>query len=79
MIQPEHVYTHEWRVRDLLIWDNVQTQHLAVDDYWLPQRRHMQRTTVKGPAPQASLASHQPPRVVHDRHVEKYGKASVMN
>jgi taurine dioxygenase len=56
MISAEHVYTHEWRVGDLLIWDNIQTQHLAVDDYWLPQRRHMQRTTVKGPAPQASVA-----------------------
>ena len=49
-----NVYSHQWRVGDLLIWDNIQTQHLAVDDYWLPQRRHMQRTTVKGPTPKAA-------------------------
>lgn len=50
-VKPEFVYRHKWRVGDLLIWDNIQTQHLAVDDYWLPQRRRMQRTTVKGRRP----------------------------
>lgn len=50
-VKPEFVYRHKWRVGDLLIWDNIQTQHLAVDDYWLPQRRRMQRTTVKGRKP----------------------------
>lgn len=54
IVRPEFVYSHKWRVGDLLIWDNIQTQHLAVDDYWLPQRRHMQRTTVKGIAPAAA-------------------------
>ena len=46
--------THASREGDPRIWDNIQTQHLVVDDYWLPQRRHMQRTTVKGTAPQAA-------------------------
>lgn len=54
VIDPDFVYRHDWRVGDLLIWDNIQTQHLAVDDYWLPQRRRMQRTTVKGVAPKAA-------------------------
>lgn len=46
------VYRHQWRPGDLLIWDNSATQHLAVADYALPQRRLMYRTTVKGtPAP----------------------------
>lgn len=53
-VDPAFTYAHKWRVGDLLIWDNIQTQHLAVDDYWLPQRRHMQRTTVKGVAPAAA-------------------------
>ena len=53
-VKQDFVYTHRWRVGDLLIWDNIQTQHFAVDDYWLPQRRHMQRTTVKGPMPHAA-------------------------
>ena len=48
----EFVYRHRWRVGDLLIWDNIPTQHLAVCDYALPQRRYMHRTTLKGTAPQ---------------------------
>jgi taurine dioxygenase len=53
-IKPDFVYRHKWRAGDLLIWDNIQTQHFAVDDYWLPQRRRMQRTTVKGVRPKAA-------------------------
>ena len=53
-VRPEFVYAHKWHSGDLMIWDNIQTQHFAIDDYWLPQRRRMQRTTVKGPAPQAA-------------------------
>lgn len=45
------VYRHQWRVGDLLIWDNCSTQHLAIHDYELPQRRLMERTTVKGAQP----------------------------
>ena len=56
-VKPDFVYRHKWQVGDLLIWDNIQTQHLAVDDYWLPQRRRMQRTTVKGREPAAAEAS----------------------
>ncbi|MPY74437.1 MAG: TauD/TfdA family dioxygenase [Alphaproteobacteria bacterium] len=55
--KPAFVYRHKWQAGDLLIWDNIQTQHLAVDDYWLPQRRRMQRTTVKGRAPEAVRAA----------------------
>jgi len=54
VVKPDFVYSHKWRVGDLLVWDNIQVQHLAVDDYWLPQRRRMQRTTVKGVAPKAA-------------------------
>ena len=57
VVKPDFVYRHKWRVGDLLIWDNIQTQHLAVDDYWLPQRRRMQRTTVKGVAPEPVRAA----------------------
>ena len=45
-------YAHKWRVGDLLMWDNVATQHFAVHDYALPQRRFMRRTSVKGAAVQ---------------------------
>lgn len=46
--QPEFVYAHKWSVGDLLMWDNLSTQHFAVADYALPLRRKMQRTTVTG-------------------------------
>ena len=45
---PEHVYTHEWQPHDVLMWDNVATQHLAIFDYALPQRRLMHRITLEG-------------------------------
>ena len=46
--QPRFVYRHQWRAGDFLMWDNCATQHLAINDYVLPQRRLMYRTTVKG-------------------------------
>ena len=49
--RPEFVYRHQWQVGDLLIWDNCSTQHRAVMDYDLPQRRLMERTTLRGTAP----------------------------
>lgn len=45
---PRFVYQHRWAPGDLLIWDNAATQHLAIADFALPQRRLMYRTTVKG-------------------------------
>ena len=46
--QPDFVYRHQWRVGDVLMWDNAATQHLATFDYALPQRRYMHRTTITG-------------------------------
>lgn len=46
--KPEFMYRHKWQAGDLLIWDNCSTQHLAIADYKLPQRRLMHRTTVTG-------------------------------
>ncbi len=45
------VYRHRWAVGDLLMWDNCSSQHFAVGDYALPQRRLMHRTTVGGTVP----------------------------
>jgi len=47
-IKPEFTYRHNWREGDLLMWDNIPTQHLATFDYALPQRRYMLRTTLRG-------------------------------
>jgi taurine dioxygenase len=48
--KPEYVYRHQWRVGDLLMWDNCAVQHLAMFDY-APLPRHMERTTVEGSIP----------------------------
>ena len=49
--RPEFVYRHRWRVGDVVVWDNCTAQHKAIQDYNLPQRRLMWRTTVKGTVP----------------------------
>ncbi len=45
-VRDEVVYSHRWQAGDFLIWDNCASQHLAIGDYQLPQRRLMHRTTV---------------------------------
>jgi len=45
-ISDRFVYRHKWRKGDLILWDNWATQHLAIADYALPQRRLLHRTTV---------------------------------
>lgn len=50
-LQPEHIYRHEWRVGDVLMWDNCSTWHKALGDYRAPQRRLMHRTAVMGDEP----------------------------
>jgi len=49
--RPQFVYRHKWRIGDLLMWDNCLTQHKAIGDYALPQRRLMYRTAVEGTEP----------------------------
>lgn len=51
IVKPAFVYRHQWRVGDLLMWDNCTVQHRAVQDYDLPQRRLMHRTTMGGTVP----------------------------
>lgn len=45
--QPQFVYAHEWRLGDLLLWDNTGTMH-RVDPYPLESGRLMHRTTIEG-------------------------------
>lgn len=46
----EHHYRHRWEPDMLVFWDNRWTQHAAVHDYY-PQRRMMERVTIKGDRP----------------------------
>lgn len=43
-------YRHRWEPDMLVFWDNRSAQHAAVHDYY-PQRRLMERVTIKGDRP----------------------------
>jgi len=51
IIKPQFIYRHQWQPGDVLMWDNCTVQHRAIQDYDLPQRRLIQRTTMGGVAP----------------------------
>ena len=51
LAQPSFRYVHQWRVGDVLIWDNCSVQHKATFDFQLPLRRVMQRCTIEGSVP----------------------------
>jgi len=44
-------YRHRWAEGDLVIWDDCSTQHNAVGDYKLPQRRLLHRIGIQGTVP----------------------------
>jgi taurine dioxygenase len=50
-IRQDFVYRHKWQPGDVVMWDNCATQHQAIADYALPQRRRMHRTTITGTVP----------------------------
>ena len=49
--RPEFIYRHNWRVNDMIFWDNRCTVHYALSDYDFSVRRHMHRTTVADDTP----------------------------
>ena len=54
--QPQFVYSHVWRMHDLVIWDNRCTLHRATTFDKAKHRRKMHRTTVAGTVPESALA-----------------------
>ena len=54
--QREFVYTHEWRLGDLVMWDNRQTMHRA-RPFPADQPRDMRRTTLAGDGPTVAQAA----------------------
>lgn len=53
----EYQYRHVWQPDMLVFWDNRNTQHSALHDYY-PQRRLMERVTIAGtrPVPEGTAA-----------------------
>jgi len=49
--KPEYQYHHEWRVGDLLLWDNRCLVHAVNTDYPVGQKRLHQRILLKGTQP----------------------------
>lgn len=49
-MEHENVYRHQWKVGDLMMWDNRSAMHIALADYDQTQRRMMYRTTLLGSA-----------------------------
>lgn len=45
--QPDNTYRHNWRLGDVVMWDNRCTMHFAIHDYG-NQRRDMYRMTING-------------------------------
>jgi alpha-ketoglutarate-dependent 2,4-dichlorophenoxyacetate dioxygenase len=54
--QREFVYTHKWRLGDLVMWDNRQTMHRA-RPFPVDEPRDMRRTTLAGDGPTAAQAA----------------------
>lgn len=52
--RPEHIYEHEWRVGDVLIWDNRAVLH-ARTDFDPAERRLLRRMALRGERPVAAV------------------------
>jgi taurine dioxygenase len=52
--RPEHIYEHQWRVGDLVIWDNRATLH-ARTDFDPAERRVLRRLAIRGARPVAAV------------------------
>jgi alpha-ketoglutarate-dependent 2,4-dichlorophenoxyacetate dioxygenase len=46
--QPEFVYSHPWRVGDMVMWDNRTVMHRATRFDDLKEKRDLRRTSIKG-------------------------------
>ena len=51
---PERIYTHKWRVHDLVMWDNRCMVHRGRPFDMARHRRYMVRTTIAGAGPTVS-------------------------
>jgi alpha-ketoglutarate-dependent 2,4-dichlorophenoxyacetate dioxygenase len=52
--RPEFIYRHQWRVHDLVIWDNRCTLHRATPYDVFSHKRDLRRTTINESGPEIS-------------------------
>jgi len=45
--QPQYVFSHSWRVGDMVIWDNLCSMHRGGEYAYDTYKRDMRRTTVR--------------------------------
>jgi alpha-ketoglutarate-dependent taurine dioxygenase len=73
---PEYQLRHRWHAHTIAMWDNRSTQHYAIHDYY-PQRRFMERVTIKGDRPfgpeAADAASVRRAKVPEAERVDRHG------
>jgi alpha-ketoglutarate-dependent 2,4-dichlorophenoxyacetate dioxygenase len=55
--QPDFVYSHKWRVGDLVMWDNRTVMHRATRFRDLEEVRDLRRTSLKGVGLELALAA----------------------
>ena len=46
--QPRFVYSHKWRVNEMVMWDNRMVMHRATRFNDLKEQRDLRRTSIKG-------------------------------
>ena len=74
--RPEYVYRHRWQPNTLVFWDNRSVQHYAVHDYW-PQRRKLERITIKGDRPFGPVAAADPGAVRSNKARPLFGDTAT--
>jgi alpha-ketoglutarate-dependent 2,4-dichlorophenoxyacetate dioxygenase len=62
--QPHNIYSHEWRVGDLVIWDNRCTLHRGTSFDDLQYRRDLRRTTISEHGPERASTDGRTPTPV---------------
>ncbi len=69
---PEYQFRHHWQPHTIAMWDNRSTQHYAVHDYY-PQRRYMERVTIKGGPVTGARSAPIPPSIKRAKYVAPKG------
>ena len=49
--QPRFQYRHEWRLGDIVVWDDPMTMHKACTEFDQTERRELHRLLLKGDVP----------------------------